>query len=151
MDALNFPSYSFHIQDEGRKKVIFDIARKKFVALTPEEWVRQHVIHYLHQDKNWPVSLLAVETAIRFQGMLRRCDLIGYSGMTPKLLVECKAPGVKIDKEVVAQLARYQSVIQVPWLLISNGLLHLSLHLDDSGKLEMADELPDYSLLSVGT
>lgn len=141
---LNFPDYDFQIQESHRKKVIFDVVRKKFVALTPEEWVRQHIIHHLIHDKGFPASLMAIETAIKFQGMLRRCDIVAYKENKPWLLVECKAPQVALSKDVVAQIARYQSVLQVPLLYISNGLQHILLRYTEEGKIELSAELPDY-------
>lgn len=122
--------------------MIFDVVRKKYVVLTPEEWVRQHVLHYLLYDKGYSSSLLSVETGIKFQGMIRRCDIIAYKDTLPFLLVECKAPQIKLNKEVVAQIARYQSVLQVPYLFISNGLQHLCLRRNEDGKIEVCDEIP---------
>lgn len=141
---LNFPEYNFQIQESHRKKVIFDVVRKKFVALTPEEWVRQHIIHHLIHDKGFPAALLAIESAIKFQGMLRRCDIVAYRDNKPWLLVECKAPQVALSKDVVAQIARYQSVLKVPYLYISNGLQHILLFYNENGKIELSAELPDY-------
>ena len=115
-DSLDFPDYTFQLREDHRKRMIFDVVRKKFVVLTPEEWVRQHVLRYLIQDKGYPASLLAVETSIAFNGMARRCDAIAYKDAAPFILVECKASSIRIDKEVVAQIARYQSVVKVPWL-----------------------------------
>ncbi|MBI1221729.1 MAG: restriction endonuclease subunit R [Bacteroidetes bacterium] len=141
---LNFPEYTFQIQETDRKKVIFDVVRKKYVSLTPEEWVRQHVIHHLIHDKHFPVSLIAVESSIKFQGMNRRCDLIAYKNNQPWLLIECKAPQVQLNKEVIAQIARYQSVLKVPLLFITNGMQHILLRRTDLGKMEVASSLPPY-------
>ncbi|MDX5319850.1 MAG: type I restriction enzyme HsdR N-terminal domain-containing protein [Bacteroidota bacterium] len=141
---LNFPEFSFKLQEGPRKKMIFDVVRKKFIVLTPEEWVRQHVVHFLIQEKNYPPALLAVESAIQFQGMMRRCDLIAYAGNYPYLLVECKAPHVALSKEVVAQIARYQSVLKVPALLITNGLNHVVLLRDEAGVLQVSGNIPAY-------
>lgn len=143
-DALNFPSYSFQIQESDRKKMIFDIVRKKFVALTPEEWVRQHVLHHLIYDKAYPASLLAVETGIKFNGMMRRCDLVAYKGNAPFLLVECKAPQITLNQEVISQIARYQSVLKVPYLFISNGKRHLCLKRNEDGNIEICPEIPHF-------
>lgn len=148
LDELHFPAYSFQIREDHRKRMIFDVVRKKFVVLTPEEWVRQHILHYLIHDKGYPVSLLAVETSISFNGMLRRCDAIAYKDSLPFILVECKASGIRIDKEVVAQIARYQSVVKVPYLFLSNGFFHLVLSRSATGKIEVIEELPHYSVVS---
>jgi len=124
--------------------MIFDVVRKKYIVLTPEEWVRQHVVHYLLEDKGYPSSLLAIETGIKFQGMIRRCDLVAYKAGQPYLLIECKASSVALTKEVIAQIARYQSVLSVPYLFITNGLQHLCLRRTDQGKIEICEEIPDY-------
>lgn len=143
-DVLNFPSYSFQIQEADRKKMIFDVVRKKFVVLTPEEWVRQHVLHHLIYDKTYSASLLAVETGIKFNGMIRRCDIVAYKNNEPYLLVECKAPHIVLTPEVVAQIARYQSVLKVPYLFISNGIRHLCLKRNESGRIEICEEIPPF-------
>lgn len=145
-DALNFPVYTFQIQEADRKKMIFDVVRKKFVVLTPEEWVRQHVVHHLIYDKAYSASLLAVETGIKFQGMIRRCDIVAYKNGEPFLLVECKAPQVTLNPEVVAQIARYQSVLKVPYLFITNGLKHLCLIRNEQGKIEICDAIPNFQV-----
>lgn len=142
--ALNFPHYQFQLQETPRKKMIFDVVRKKYIVLTPEEWVRQHVVHYLLNDKGYPASLLAIESGIKFQGMIRRCDIVAYKNNEPYLLVECKAASVNLTKEVVAQIARYQSVLKVTYLLITNGLHHLYLKRNEDGKIEICEELPPY-------
>ncbi|TNE79903.1 MAG: type I restriction enzyme HsdR N-terminal domain-containing protein [Bacteroidetes bacterium] len=144
MEPLSFPNYSFRFQEADRKKMIFDVVRKKFVALTPEEWVRQHCIHFLLEEKEVPLSLVGVESSIQYQGMNRRCDLLIYKAGKPNLLVECKAPDIPLNAKVVEQLARYQSVVQVPFMWITNGIHHLMLQLSE-GKLERIDALPQYS------
>ncbi len=143
-DALNFPNYQFQFQESPRKKMIFDVVRKKYLVLTPEEWVRQHVVHYLLYDKGYPASLLAIEAGIKFQGMIRRCDLVAYKASQPFLLIECKASSVALTKEVIAQIARYQSVLKVPYLFITNGLQHICLRRNDTGRIEICEEIPVY-------
>jgi len=145
-DALNFPNYTFQFQESPRKKMIFDVVRKKYIILTPEEWVRQHVVHHLLYDKGYPASLLAIETGIKFQGMIRRCDVVAYKENKPFLLIECKAPSVALSKDIIAQIARYQSVLKVPYLFISNGLQHLCLRINEAGRIEICENIPDYQL-----
>ncbi len=143
MEPLSFPNYTFRFQEADRKKMIFDVVRKKFVVLTPEEWVRQHCIHFLAEEKGVPLSLVGVETSIVYEGMHRRCDVLVYKSEQASLLVECKAPDIALNAKVVEQLARYQSVVKVPYMWITNGIHHLMLQLSD-GKLERINGLPDY-------
>ncbi len=125
MQELNFPAYSFKINTLGAKPQIFDTVRKKWVALTPEEWVRQHVLQYLFTEKGYPLSLTAVEAAIDLHGMRRRCDVICHTSEgKPLLVVECKAPGVKITQAVFDQAWRYHFSLQVSALMLTNGLSH---------------------------
>ena len=108
MIDLNLPKYPFRIKSRENKEFIFDEIRKKFLVLTPEEWVRQHFIHYLIQHKNYPASRMAVEKAMQFNGLTKRSDILIYDQKgSPEVLVECKAPHVKIDQEVFDQIARY--------------------------------------------
>ena len=140
MESLNFPEYSFRYREGERKKMIFDVVRKKFVVLTPEEWVRQHSVHHLIEYHGVSPALIAVESSIHYQGMHRRCDLLIYREDKPHILVECKAPGVPLKSGVVEQLARYQSVVKVPLMWITNGLHHLYLHYDGE-KIKVLEEL----------
>ena len=144
METLIFPQFAFKIKEKEGKNLIFDPVRKKFVALTPEEWVRQHVIQYLIHEKKYPAGLIAVETAIQFQGMLRRCDIVVYRNSTPFILVECKAPQIVMDQHTIAQIARYQSVLKVPYLHMTNGHFHLSLNYNKEQKLQVIDDLPAF-------
>jgi len=140
MERLNFPEYAFKFREGERKKMIFDVVRKKYVVLTPEEWVRQHCVAYLNQEKHVSLSHLAVESSIQYQGMPRRCDLIAYREGIPHLLVECKAPHIPLKSGVVEQLARYQSVVHVPYMWITNGIHHLYLHYNGE-KVQILDTL----------
>lgn len=144
MEQLSFPEYTFRFSEVDRKKMIFDVVRKKYVRLTPEEWVRQHVLHFLIHEKEVPVSLIAVETAISYEGMSRRCDIVIYKNSLPCMLIECKAPEVPLSSKTVEQIARYQSVLNVPYLWLSNGIHHLMLHLKDA-KIQLLEALPSYS------
>jgi type I site-specific restriction-modification system R (restriction) subunit len=121
---FQFPSYSFRIRGEASREV-WDIVRNKWVALTPEEFVRQHAIHFFIHDLNFPNGRIGVETEVVFHGMKRRADLVLYTrGAFPLLIAEFKAPTVKIEEAVLSQTLRYNSVLKAPWLFISNGHEH---------------------------
>ncbi len=143
---LQFPVYDFSTRwDEGVEK-IFDMARRKYVVLTPEEWVRQHVVRFLSQEKMVPVSLMALEKNLKHGGMIRRADVVVYQvSATPALIVECKAPLVKITQETFEQIARYNVAMRVKYLMVTNGLNHYYCVMD-YGKWSYAfiKELPPY-------
>ena len=125
MQNLNFPSFNFRIKSSENKTSIFDVIRKKFVILTPEEWVRQHVIHFLIEIKNYPVSLINVEKAIDLNGTIKRYDIVVYKPNGKiQLLVECKAPKVKITQDTFDQIARYNLILKGDYLMVTNGLHH---------------------------
>jgi hypothetical protein len=122
---LNFPEYIFKIKQELSSHQIFDVVRKKYVALTPEEWVRQHVIHLLIQKKKMAKGLMQVETTVKYNRMNIRCDVLVYTNeLKPFLLVECKAPGVEITQAAFDQIARYNMPLKVKYLMLTNGLFH---------------------------
>ncbi|MEA1878298.1 MAG: type I restriction enzyme HsdR N-terminal domain-containing protein [Bacteroidota bacterium] len=149
MQRLNLPTYSFNIKSLDKGKQIFDICRKKWVALTPEEWVRQHLLHYFTTELNYPAGLVAIELSIRINGLDRRCDMVVFNRRgIPVMIVECKAPDVKLEQIVFDQVARYNLDLQVSYLLISNGKKHFCALLDQSGKnYRFLDNFPDYSTL----
>lgn len=131
MLALNLPKYSFKIQDLGDKKVIFDPIRKKYIALTPEEWVRQNFVRYLIEEKLFPINLIANEISLKLHQTTKRCDSIIYDrGLSPIVIVEYKAPDVEITQKVFDQISRYNVVFKVPYLIITNGLSHFCCHVD---------------------
>ena len=150
MQKLAFPDYSFNLQatDEGAR--IFDPVRKKFVALTPEEWVRQHVIRVLSQEKGIPLSLMKVEAEIRLFRTRKRFDAAVFDRNGNALLVvECKAPSVPLGQEVLDQAVRYNMTLRVKYLVLTNGLRHLFCQVDpDDGKISMIDDLPDFTLMT---
>ena len=123
MEKLNLPTYSFNIKLIEQRKYIFDFIRKKFVLLTPEEWVRQNFLKYLVEEKKYPVSLIAVEKEFKLNKLSKRSDVIIYDKQgQPLLIVECKAASVKIDQKVFDQIARYNMTLKVDFLVITNGL-----------------------------
>ena len=131
MQALNLPSFETKICERDGKQQIFDPIRKCYVTLTPEEWVRQHFVHYLTDQKGYPSSLMGNEVSIMLNGMKRRCDTVVYDRqLQPRMIVEYKAPGVKITREVFAQISRYNLTLRVDYLIISNGLQHYCCRID---------------------
>ena len=149
---LNLPSYSFKIKRSGTDAetlLVFDPIRKKDVVLTPEEWVRQHFIQYLLQDKNTPKGLIAVEQGITYNKMQKRCDVIVYhSSGDPLLIVECKSPNTKINQDVFDQIARYNMALKVKYLAVTNGINHYYCFIDhEAMSYNFLEELPGYEVL----
>jgi len=123
--ALNFPTFEVRTKADGKRMLIFDCIRKKYVALTPEEWVRQHLIHYIIGQKNYPSTLISVETPLKYARMDKRSDvLVSDRNGNPLMLAECKAPDVAITQKVFEQIAVYNLTIQAHCLLVTNGLQH---------------------------
>lgn len=131
MQELNLPVYEFRIKTEGGKEYIFDLVRRRFVLLTPEEWVRQNFMRYLAEEKKYPESLMAVEKQITLNGKLFRFDLLVYRrNGQPLLIAEFKAPGVKISQETFDQVVRYNMALKVERVVVSNGLQHFVCEID---------------------
>lgn len=149
MLSLNLPPYEIKIIEREGKRQIFDPLRKSYVALTPEEWVRQHFVNYLLQYKGYPSSLTANEVGITLNGMSRRCDTVIYDkNLKPRAIVEYKAPSVKITKEVFAQISRYNLVLRVDYLIISNGLQHYCCKMNyTNNSFTFMQDIPDYNTL----
>ena len=125
MQRLNLPEYQFRIKKDRNKFAIFDEIRKKFLVLTPEEWVRQNFIKFLNQEKKFPMSLIGVERMVMINQNPLRCDLLVYNRKgLPFLVVECKAPNVRISQDTFDQIARYNMQLKVPYLVVTNGLQH---------------------------
>lgn len=149
MKQLNLPDFEYKTRTIAKQLQIFDPVRRKYVALTPEEWVRQHFIHYLTEYKNVPLSHITVEKSIRVSHLAKRADIIVFKGgLKPVLAVECKAPSVEITEEVFHQLLRYNMTIRVEYLVVTNGLRHVYCKVDyDHQKAVFIEELPVYDLL----
>jgi len=131
MQKLNLPEYNFRTKTEEGKTLIFDTIRKKFVVLTPEEWVRQNFIQYLKTEKKYPETLMAVEKQIILNQTQRRFDLLVYSrNGQPHLIAEFKAPNVKITQETFDQVVRYNMTVRVERVVVSNGLQHFACEID---------------------
>ena len=131
MQQLNFPSYNFRFKNSENKVSIFDTIRKKFILLTPEEWVRQHTIQFLLQEKKYPKSYLNIEKLIKINDISKRYDIVVFQpDGTIFLLIECKAPEVKITQETFNQIARYNLTLKAQYLMVTNGLNHYFCQMD---------------------
>lgn len=144
MRDLNFPKFQFRFKSSENKLFIFDEIRKKYVMLTPEEWVRQHVVHFLMNVKKYPKSYINVEKIVRLNDMNKRYDVVVFD---PKggifLLVECKEPQVEITQGVFDQIARYNSSLNAQLLMVTNGLNHYYCKLDyENKKYQFLADLP---------
>ena len=143
---LNLPKYDFKLKRVEGSKFIFDEVRKKYVKLTPEEWVRQNLVQYLHQQKKYPLSLMSIEHALKYNGMSKRADILCFNKEgKPLLMVECKASSVKINQNVFEQIARYNFDLQVPLLMVSNGLEHYCCRMNyETRTFDFLKELPQF-------
>ena len=131
MQKLNLPSCTFKIKSNENKRFIFDIIRKKYFVLTPEEWVRQHFIHFLIYEKKYPISLIAVEKQLTINHQKKRTDILVFNTEgTPEIIVECKAPKIKITQDSFDQIARYNLKLNAKYLIVSNGLEHYFCKMD---------------------
>ena len=149
MIKLNFPDYQYSIKSKENKSYIFDPIRKKWLVLNPEEWVRQNCVQFLINEKKFPIGLLQVEKKIEVFNTVKRYDLVVFN--TEKkisLLVECKSPSVKITQEAFDQIARYNTVIQSEYLMLTNGLDHFYYQMDFKKKKYIyLTDLPTYNSL----
>jgi hypothetical protein len=146
MIKLNFPDYTFKIKDNDGKPVIFDPVRKKYVALTTEEWVRQHVIQFLEKDKQVPLSLIRSESEIRLYKTRKRFDVAVFDRNGQALLVvECKSPSVLVTQDVLDQAVRYNLTLKVGFLMLTNGIQHIYCQIDtNNNTIKIIKDLPDY-------
>ena len=148
LPVLNFPAVDFRFQKNEKGNLqLFDIIRKKFVEATPEEWVRQHIIHYLINHKEVPASMISVEKQLLLNNTKRRTDLVVFnSTLKPILIIECKAPEVEINQLTVNQALRYNLELNVASVFLSNGLNHVFLKLGQNTS-EILKEIPNYKNL----
>jgi hypothetical protein len=143
MQTLNLPSYEFNIKNSDGRLLIFDALRRKFLVLTPEEWVRQNIIRYLIEEKKYPPGLISTEAGIKINTLQRRYDGLIYSkDKKPLVLLECKSPKIKINQSVFDQIFAYNTQIIAPYLLVTNGLQHFFLKKDESGKIKFEQHIP---------
>jgi len=148
LQPLNLPPHPFKISDNKGQLTLFDEIRKKHIIITPEEWVRQHFVQYLINQKKYPKSLIKLEGGVKLNGMPRRTDIVVFNPAGEKiLLVECKAPSVEIDQKVFDQVARYNITHKIPLLAVTNGLQHYYCRVDfDNKKYHFIEDLPSYSV-----
>lgn len=149
MDSLNLPEYDFTFQGVGETRMIFDPVRRRYVALTPEEWVRQHFVQFLIRERGVPRGLVAIEPEFKYNGMSRRADVVVYGrNGKPVLAGECKAPEVEIRQAAFDQLARYNTIVQAKYLVVTNGIVHYCCRVDRAnGTYAFLDDLPPYDEL----
>jgi len=146
MQKLNLPNYSIKLKKEGNKTLVFDQIRKKYVVLTPEEWVRQNFIKFLIEEKKYPASLMAVEMGINLLNTKKRCDIVLYNSKgKPHMIVECKAPSIKISQDTFDQIARYNMKLNANLLVVTNGMEHFTCIIDHQNKCyRFLKEIPKY-------
>ena len=146
MQQLNFPIYNFRLKNSENKVSIFDEIRKKFIILTPEEWVRQHVVRFLLEEKKYPKSLINVEKVLIVNGLRKRYDVVVFNpDGSIFVLVECKAPEIKTAQATFDQIARYNLALKAQFLMVTNGHNHYFCQMDfENEKYAFLKELPDY-------
>jgi type I site-specific restriction endonuclease len=145
MQKLNLPPVQLRTKQTGNKIQVFDEVRKKFVALTPEEWVRQHFIHYLIKGLGYSGGLIAVEMLVKVNGLSQRADVVLYDKQgRARIIVECKAPEVAVNRAVFNQAARYNTQLNVDYLVVTNGMQHYCAKLlDEKGNYELLKAIPN--------
>lgn len=131
MPQLNLPKVALKTKSVEGTIQVFDVIRKKYFVLTPEEWVRQHFIHYLNTEKNYPMGLMGVEKMVKYNALKTRADIVLYTTEgKAKMIVECKAPNVKITQDTFNQIAKYNFKLKVQFLVVTNGMQHFCCKMD---------------------
>lgn len=146
LPKLNLPNADLKIKLVEETTQVFDEVRKKYFKLTPEEWVRQNFIHYLNKEKNYPFGLMQVEKKVQYNSLKNRADILIYNteGL-PILLVECKAPNVKIKQDAFNQIAKYNYKLRVKYLVVTNGFQHFCCEMDyKKNNITFLDNIPEY-------
>lgn len=146
---LNLPQYSFRTREKAGKKQIFDIFRRRWVALNPEEWVRQNFARYLTEEKHFPAALVAIERSLRINQHDFRTDVVLFSKSgNPLVVVECKGPEIRISQQVFDQIARYNLDLRVSYLIVTNGMMHYCCKFDQQQlSYTFLPEIPDFKEL----
>ena len=138
--TLKYPPFDVRLKKQGQQTYIFDFIRKKWLVLTPEEWVRQHLLNYLVSEKKFPVSVISIEKELYLNDLRKRYDVVVYDNqMQPSLIIECKAPYIALDRSVVSQALHYNLTVKAKFLMISNGMSDLVVNAENE-----VIELPDY-------
>ena len=146
MQKLNLPTYNFKLKSSENKTLIFDKLRKKYMVLTPEEWVRQHFVHFLIEEKKYPISLIALEKQLTINNRKKRTDILVFnSDGKHDIIVECKAPSINITQDTFDQIARYNLKLKANFLIVTNGLEHFYCKMDFENETYIfLKEIPDY-------
>ena len=149
MLSLNLPAFNTKITNREGKNVIFDVIRKRYVALTPEEWVRQHFVNYLITHKGFPQMLMANEVNLNLNGTKKRCDTVLYKrDLSARMIIEYKAPHIEITQQVFDQITRYNMVLKVDYMIVSNGIQHYCCLIDYVNQsYTFLKDIPDYQSL----
>jgi hypothetical protein len=151
MQILNLPDYSSVLRINKAENTIFDIVRKKYVKLTPEEWVRQNFVLFMINERNFPSGLLNIEMGLTVNNLTRRCDIVGFNkNGVPKVIVECKAPSVKITQKTFDQIATYNLNLKVDYLIVTNGLSHYCCKLNhNENNYVFIEDIPAFNQISL--
>jgi hypothetical protein len=146
MYRLNLPTYAIKIGEKDGKRTIFDYLRRKYVALTPEEWVRQHFVHFLTEHKGYPTGLLANEVELHCGNKKLRCDTLLYTReLQPRMIIEYKAPTITLQQKTFDQISAYNLLLHVDYLVVSNGLQHFCCRMDyNHRRYEFLQDIPDF-------
>lgn len=148
---INLPSYEIKLRERDGRREIFDFLRRRYVALTPEEWVRQHFTHWLVEHKSYPKGLLANEVELRVGEKRLRCDTILYNNvLRPLMIIEYKKPDVSITQRVFDQIVSYNMLLRADYLVVSNGVRHYCCRMDYAGgSYEFLRDIPEYDTITV--
>jgi len=150
LDPLNLPSFPFKLKTSTSKTLIFDELRKKFIVLTPEEWVRQHLVQYLIRDLDYPRSLIKLESGLFYHKMPKRSDILIFKrNGSPLMVVECKGPKIALNRDTFYQVATYNATLKADYLTISNGLNHFCCKIDyETNDYQFLTEIPGYESIA---
>ena len=146
MPHLNLPKVALKTKSVEGTIQVFDVIRKKYFVLTPEEWVRQHFIHYLNNEKNYPMGLMGVEKMVKYNALKTRADIILYTTEgKAKMIVECKAANIKITQDTFNQIAKYNFKLKVPFLVVTNGMQHFCCRMDyENNSISFLEGVPAF-------
>jgi type I site-specific restriction endonuclease len=146
LPKLNLPNVVLKTKLVEATTQVFDVVRKKYFKLTAEEWVRQHFIHYLNKDKNYPFGLMGVEQMIKYNNLKTRADIVLYNiDGIPNMIVECKAPNMNITQDTFDQIARYNFKLKVKYLVVTNGLQHFCCEMEyEKNQINFLEEIPEF-------
>lgn len=146
MLTLNLPQTDLRLEKRGDTMYVFDILRRRYIKVTPEEWVRQHFVHFLLEHKGYPTGLMSNEVSLSLNGTTKRCDTVLYDQhASPRMIVEYKAPHIQLSQKVFDQISRYNVVLRVPYLIVSNGIAHYCCHVDyEHGNYQFLRDIPRY-------